>query len=131
MGDKYKLEVDREFYQLHWRMKDSWLTMYRFERNVETGFPEIADRDMTLKMLKELHEGPPSIPIRDVYVKIAVQTHNTLVDFRFSNGTYSLKIFSRGKLENQSDLSAKEFFSEVNKHCRLKFDISEIPLKHF
>merc|ERR1711915_688010 len=128
-GDRYKLEVEREFYQLQWRMKDSWLTMYRFERNVKTGCPEIADREMTLRMLKELHEGPPIIPIRDVYVKIAVQTHNALVDFRFSNGTYTLKIFSRGKLKHQRDLSVKEFFIEVNKYCRLKFEISEIPIK--
>ena len=79
-------------------MKGSYYFMYMFERNTDTGLPRIVDRKETLKMCQELYDAPGVIPIRDIYVKISLQTSHSRLDFRYSASLYSLRFFSRGQV---------------------------------
>ena len=76
-GNRYKLEVEDGFYQLYMWMKDSWFLMYRFERDPKTRGPKTSDKETTLELCKMVHESPGFIPIRDKYVKVALQTNDS------------------------------------------------------
>ena len=76
-GNRYKLEVQEDCYQFHWWMKDSWFLLYRFERNAETGLPKTSDQKTTNEICKVVHESPGFIPIRDKYIKVALQTNDS------------------------------------------------------
>jgi len=128
-GDQYKLEVQDKFYQLHWMMGGSYLLMYRFNRNTNTGSAQTSDRDSTLELCKNVYEGPGFIPIRDKYVKVALQTNDSKIDFFFVDGTYTMKIFHKGKPKVVQKLNYKEFFQLVNEKCDLEFEASEFVQK--
>ena len=51
--------------------------MYRFERDAETGWPKTSDEKTTDDICKVVHESPGFIPIRDKYVKVALQTNDS------------------------------------------------------
>ena len=51
--------------------------MYRFERDAETGWPKTSDEKTTNEICKVVHESPGFIPIRDKYVKVALQTNDS------------------------------------------------------
>ena len=76
-GNRYKLEVNEDCYQFHWWMKDSWFLFYRFERDAVTGWPKTSDKKTTDEICKVVHESPGFIPIRDKYVKVALQTNDS------------------------------------------------------
>ena len=76
-GNRYKLEVQEDCYQFHWWMKDSWFLFYRFERDAVTGLPKTSDKKTTNEICKVVHESPGFIPIRDKYVKVALQTNDS------------------------------------------------------
>ena len=124
-GDTYKLEVGDQAYQLYWLLKGSYYLMYRFERNTDTGMPRIVNKKETLKMCQELYDAPGVIPIRDIYVKISLQTSNSRLDFRYSAGLYSLKVFTRGQVTEERELGSTEFFNLVRERCGLQFDVGE------
>eukprot|EP00092_Neocalanus_flemingeri_P077105 GFUD01095703.1.p1 GENE.GFUD01095703.1~~GFUD01095703.1.p1 ORF type:complete len:280 (-),score=87.59 GFUD01095703.1:257-1096(-) len=128
-GDMYKLEVQDKFYQLYWMMKDSYLLMYRFERSSSTGWAKTSDRESTLELCKNVYEGPGVIPIRDKYVKIALQTQDSKIDFFFNDGSYSLKIFSKGRPREERSLDCMQFFQLVKEMCNLEFEATEIVKK--
>ena len=71
------MEVEDGFYQLYMWMKDSWFLMYRFERDLKTRGPKTSDKETTLELCKMVHESPGFIPIRDKYVKVALQTSDS------------------------------------------------------
>ena len=81
-GNRYKLEVQDGFYQLYMWMKDSWFLMYRFERDPTTRGPKTSDKETTLELCKMVHESPGFIPIRDKYVKVALQTSDSNLGMR-------------------------------------------------
>ena len=58
-------------------MKDLWFLMYRFERDAVTGWPKTSDKKTTDEICKVVHESPGFIPIRDKYVKVALQTNDS------------------------------------------------------
>ena len=128
-GDEYKLEVEDEFYQLHWMMKGSYLLMYRFDRSSNTCWAKTSDRETTLELCKNVYEDPGFIPIRDKYVKIALQTNDTKIDFFFTDGSYSLKIFAKGRPREERSVDFKEFFQLINEMCNLEFEATEITQK--
>jgi len=128
-GDKYKLEVQDKFYQLHWMMKGSYLLMYRFDRSSSSGGAKTSDRESTLELCKNVYEGPGFIPIRDKYVKMARQTHDSKIDFMFVDGSYSLKIFNKGRPIEERSLDYKQFFQLVKEMCNLEFEAVEIVQK--
>ena len=76
-GNRYKLEVHEDCYQFHWWMKDSWFLLYRFEKDAVTGWPKTSDKKTTDEICKVVHESPGFIPIRDKYVKVALQTNDS------------------------------------------------------
>eukprot|EP00090_Calanus_glacialis_P013304 TRINITY_DN21940_c0_g1_i1.p1 TRINITY_DN21940_c0_g1~~TRINITY_DN21940_c0_g1_i1.p1 ORF type:complete len:294 (+),score=84.58 TRINITY_DN21940_c0_g1_i1:43-882(+) len=128
-GDMYKLEVEEKFYQLHWMMKGSYLLMYRFARSTSTGLAEISDRESTLELCKNVYNGPGFIPIRDKYVKVALQTHDSKIDFFFVDGSYTLKIFTKGRPREEKTLDYKQFFQLLKEMCNLEFEAVEIVRK--
>ena len=128
-GDMYKLEVEEKFYQLHWMMKNSYLLMYRFARSTSTGLAEISDRESTLELCKNVYNGPGFIPIRDKYVKVALQTHDSKIDFSFVDGSYTLKIFTKGRPREEKTLDYKQFFQLLKEMCNLEFEAVEIVRK--
>jgi len=128
-GDKYKLEVQDKFYQLHWMMKGSYLLMYRFDRNPSTGWALTSDRECTMELCRAVYQGPGFIPIRDKYVKVALQTAHSKIDFFFCDGSYSLKIFTKGRPVEEKSLDYKQFFQLVKEMCNLEFDVAEIIKK--
>ena len=128
-GSNYKLEVSDKFYELHWMIKDSYLLLYRFERSSLTGLAATCDRATTLKMCKELYEGPGIIPIRDVYVKISLQTHDSTLEFYFTDGSYTFRKFTKGKQREQKSLDYAEFFQRVKDLCNLEFEAVELIKK--
>ena len=83
-GNRYKLEVQDGFYQLYMWMKDSWFLMYRFERDPTTRGPKASDKETTLELCKMVHESPGFIPIRDKYVKVALQTSDSNLGMHMS-----------------------------------------------
>ena len=74
-------------------------------------------------MCQELYDSPGVIPIRDIYVKISLQTSNSRLDFR--SGLYSLKVFTRGQVTEERELGSTEFFNLVRERCGLQFDVGE------
>jgi len=128
-GDQYKLEVQDTFYQLHWMMAGSYLLMYRFNRNTSTGLAQTSDRDCTLELCKNVYDGPGFIPIRDKYVKVALQTNDSKIDFFFVDGAYSMKIFHKGRPKVVQTLDSKEFFKLIKEKCNLEFEVTEIDQK--
>jgi hypothetical protein len=129
-GSTYKMEVQDQYYQLHWMMKDSYLLMYRFERSSITGLAKTSDRETTLEMCRNLYEGPGIIPIRDKYVKISLQTHASTIDLYFTDGAYTLRIFTKGRLTEQRSLDYIQFFQLAKDMCHLEFEAVEITNKH-
>eukprot|EP00090_Calanus_glacialis_P018611 TRINITY_DN28881_c0_g1_i1.p1 TRINITY_DN28881_c0_g1~~TRINITY_DN28881_c0_g1_i1.p1 ORF type:complete len:274 (+),score=62.05 TRINITY_DN28881_c0_g1_i1:40-861(+) len=128
-GSTYKLEVQDQYYQLHWMMKGSYLLMYRFERSNITGLAKPSDRETALEMCRNLYEGPGIIPIRDKYVKISLQTHDSTLDLYFADGSYTLRIFTKGRLTEQRSVDYTEFFHLVKEMCHLEFEAVEITKK--
>jgi len=128
-GDQYKLEVQEKFYQLHWMMGGNYLLMYRFDRNTSTGWALTSDRDSTLELCKNVYEGPGFIPIRDKYVKVALQTNDSKMDFFFVDGAYSMKVFHKGKPKVVESLDYKQFFQLVKEKCNLEFEVAEFVQK--
>ena len=126
-GDKYKLEVEEHYYQLYWMLKDSYYLMYRFQRDAFTHRPKLSDKEATEKMCTDLYEGPGIIPIRDVYVKISLQTQDSKLDFTFREGLYTMRIFGKGKkLKEEKSLDYTQFFHLLNEKCNTDFDVIEI-----
>jgi len=128
-GDHYKLEVHESFYELFWMIKSSYLLMYRFNRDQTTGWAETSDKEATLELCKAVYEGPGFIPIRDKYVKVALQTVDSKIDFFFADGAYKLKIFSKGKVAEERDLDYKQFFELIKEKCSLDFEAKEFDCK--
>ena len=128
-GDHYKLEVQDTFYQLHWMMGDSYLLMYRFNRDTSTGMALTSDRDSTLELCKNVYYGPGFIPIRDKYVKVALQTNDSKIEFFFVDGAYSMKIFHKGRPRVVQTLNNNEFFKLIKEKCNLEFEVTEIVQK--
>ena len=78
-GERFKLEVAADHYNLHWEMGGDWLLLYRFERESDTGLPRPSDRETTLQLCSQLYTSPGFIPIRDKYIKISRQTNDTKI----------------------------------------------------
>ena len=125
-GCKYKLEVFESYYELHWKIKESYLLMYRFDRDMDTGLPKISDKENTLEMCKNLYEGPGIIPIRDVYLKIAFKTNDSTLDFYSTKGQYDFRKFSKGKLLEHKQLDYRQFFELVKQFCNLDFEVCDV-----
>ena len=118
-GDKYKLEVEEQYYQLYWLLKDSYYLMYRFEKDSVTGYPEFTDKEATMTLCEDLYEGPGIIPIRDQYVKISLQTHSNKLDFTFRDGFYTMRVFGKGKkLKEEKSLDNIQFFQLLKEKCK-------------
>ena len=129
-GEHYKLEVQEKYYNLFWMLKESWLLLYRFARNISTGLPKTSKRGDTLEMCKCLYECPEYIPIRDKYVKISRQTDDSRLDFYYSAGSYIFRKYQRGeKTKELKDMESVEFFQLIKEMCSLEFEISSIPPK--
>ena len=47
------------------------------ERDAVTGLPKTSDKKTTDEICKVVHESPGFIPIRDKYVKVALQTNDS------------------------------------------------------
>ena len=129
-GDDYKLEVAEDHYNFYWRMKGEWFLLFRFGRDKATGWAEASDRETTLRLCREVYEVPAFIPIRDKYVKVSRQTHDSKIDFFFTDGQYSLKVFYQGKpTEVKTGLNYQTFFELLNKMCNLNAKPMELPSK--
>ena len=125
-GSKYKLEVRDKYYELHRVKKGSYLLMYRFERSSGTGLAATCDRETVVEMCKELYEGPQIIPIRDEYVRISLQTHDSVLAFYFTGGSYTFRKFTRGRVKNPVTVDHTQFFQMVNDMCNLEFEDVEL-----
>ena len=88
-GDAYQLEVHDQFYNLYWKLKGDWFLLFRFGRDGRTGWAETSDREVTLRLCKEVYQVPYFIPIRDKYVKMSRQTHDSKIDFFYSGAADS------------------------------------------
>ena len=129
-GDDYKLVVGEDHYNFYWKMKGDWFLLFRFGRDMATGWAETSDRETTLRLCREVYEVPAFIPIRDKYVKVSRQTHDSKLDFFFTEGNYSLKVFHKGQpTELKTGLDYKTFFDLLNKMCNMNAEPFEIPAK--
>ena len=97
--------------------------------DILTGWPKTSDRETTVQLCKTVYESPEFIPIRDKYVKIALQNHNSKLDFLFSDGCHTFKIFHKGKPKEVRHLDFKEFFRLINEMCNLDLPTIELPIK--
>merc|ERR1712029_179767 len=129
-GDHYKLEVGSDHYNFYWQLKGDWFLLFRFGRDPATGLAAVSDRETTLRLCREVYEVKAFIPIRDKYVKVSRQTNDSKIDFFFTEGQYSLKVFYKGQpKENKTGLDHKTFFELLNKMCNLNLEPMEIPSK--
>ena len=103
--------------------------LYRFERDCSTGWAKISNRETTLEMCTNVYEGPGFIPIRDKYVKIARQTHDSKLDFMYCDDAYVMKIFHKGKPKEVKNLDSTQFFQLAKEYCNIDFEVTEIPKK--
>ena len=128
-GDQYKLEVQSDHYNFYWRMKGSYLLLYRLERDLESGLPRTSDRETTLRMCEEVYTVPAFIPIRDKYVKISKQTNDSIYSFLFVDGGYNFKVIKKGKPVEDRNLDCEEFFKLIHQRCGVQFEASEFVRK--
>ena len=73
-----------------------------------------------------MYVNPGVVPIRDNFVQIASQTHDSRIKLSFESGMYMLKIHSRGKMLVSRVLEWDNFFELVEELCNLKFEAKEI-----
>jgi len=132
-GDHYKLEVNQDHYNFYWIMKDSWFLLFRFARRGSSnwgGGVETCQAEDTRELCRQLYATPEFVPIRDKYVKIALQTNDSKQDFLFTEGNYVYKSFKQGKpVETRTDLNHKQFFQLIKEKCNLNYEPFEIPAK--
>ena len=127
-GDTYKFEVEVDHYNVHWRIKDDWLSLFRFSRDKTTGWAIPADHNKSKELMLAGFAAEEFILSRDGYVMISGQTHDSKYYFKFMDGEYAFKMFYQGQpSEIKKGLDYKTFFELVNNKCKLNLEPLELP----
>ena len=129
-GDTYKFEVEEDHYNVHWRIKDDWFSLFRFPRDKTTGWAIPADNNKSVELMIAGLSSEQFILSRDGYVMMSGQTHDSKYYFKFMEGQYAFKMFYQGQpFDIKKGLNYKTFFEQVNKRCKLNLQPIELPHK--
>ena len=80
-------------------------------------------------MCEAVYSVPVFIPIRDKYVKVSLQTQDSVLSFLYMDGVYNFKVIRHGKPVEERNLSCAEFFQLIKELCYIDFEPSELNIK--
>jgi len=106
-GETYQLEVHKDYFQLNIKIKGDFVSMYRFNRP----FEEIGQEE-TVKNMDKILDFKGMMPIRDLYLKISIITHEGRICF-----------YSEPKNGINTCYMINEIFGDRNKKLYQNWDI--------
>ena len=80
-------------------------------------------------MCEAVYSVPVFIPIRDKYVKVSLQTQDSVLSFLYMDGVYNFKVIRHGQPVEERNLSCAEFFQLIKELCHIDFEPSELNIK--
>jgi len=119
-GERYRLEVSEKMYLLYLWLKDQWFVLYMFQRDPQTNFPRTVTQEETMDLFSQLYTSTATIGIRDLFIKVSIQTQEARINFNSQDGVHELKIIQRGeKVEERRFETEKEFYGSVRELCHI------------
>ena len=117
-------------------LSDHWFALYAFERVEATNTPRfrltfgffisdtvlsrVVDANDTMELFSLLYTSPATIGIRDVSMKISIQTQDSRINFDSTAGVHTLKRIRRGsKVEERIFASLEDFYDCAKTWCNI------------
>jgi len=91
-----------------------------FSRDPQTNLPRTVTQEETMDLFSQLYTSTATIGIRDLFIKVSIQTQEARINFNSQDGVHELKIIQRGeKVEERRFETEKEFYGSVRELCHI------------
>ena len=82
----------------------------------------VSDKEEAMGLFDDLYTNQEVIPIRDIKMLIAFQTHDSRFNFEKMNGVSTLKIIKKGKkVDEKIFKNEDDFYACITAKCGISF----------